>query len=126
MLGLALHIVIKILIATIVIIIIAFVIWYFFIKSDSTDNFVEFDNCDRAVRPWWWYTHMSDNLYYTPDYTFETVFYDGRPHNKWHYKYKPHNGHYIGNYHNQPGSHRSLNGSRHGSRHGPNHGRLRR
>lgn len=114
-----LHI-IGIIVSLIVIVLICYAIYYFFIRSD-TDNFVEYDDCDRSVRPWWWYLHMRDNLYYTPDYAFQTIFYDGRPHNKWHHKYRPYNNDHF-NYHTH---HRSLNGSRHGSRHGPNHGRLR-
>ena len=114
--------VIKLILALIVIIIICFIVWWIFFKD--SDSFVDFDCAERSVRPWWWYTHMDDNLYYTPDYTFMQVFYDGRPHNRWHYKYRPYdNARYkfpTGNNH-----HRSLNGSRHGSRHGPNHGRLR-
>jgi len=112
---------IKLIIAVIVIILIAWAVWYFFFDN-NTDNFVEFDCSDRAVIPWWWYAHMSDNLYYTPDYTFHQVFYDGRPHNRWHRKYRPHSNYHFNE---SQAHHRSLAGSRYGSRHGPNHGKLR-
>lgn len=98
---------VKIFIAIIVIIIVVVGIWFFFFRGDSTDNFIEFDDCDRSVRPWWWYAHMSDNLYFTPTYAYNKIFYDGRPHDAHRY-YK-----------------RKFGGSRHPARHGPHHGKLR-
>lgn len=106
-----LHLAIQIISAIITILIIVVVIgliWYFFFKGDdTTDNFIEFDDCDRSVRPWWWYDHMRDNLYFTPTYAYNKIFYDGRPHDE-HRHYK-----------------RKFAGSRHPARHGPNHGKLR-
>jgi hypothetical protein len=111
------RLIINLILAVIVIVVIASLIWFFFFKGNSSESFIEFDDCDRSVRPWWWYQHMRDNLYFTPTYAYQKLFYDGRPHNNWHQKYRPYN--------NDRFYKRKLGGSRHGSRHGPNQGKLR-